>query len=436
MEYEIVATSILIVMLVFIATFASALGLLSDVALRSLTAESKGRKRSRFLRYLLDHHQLLEMTTLSGLQFAAVSIALFLVSIGVKLGLTKLEALTSSFIVSLLIGGFFGQFLPRLFSQNNPANVLLLLLPYFEIYYRIFSIPAQIVYWLLKRFRKTDESSLTPEQVEEVSGENIKALLDVGTEEGIIEEAESKLIHSVIEFTDTTVEEVMVPRPDMIVLDANATVREMQELMVEKKYSRIPVYRESVDHIEGIVYMYDVLAACQAGKTEMAVGSLARAAYFVPETKLVAELLADMQRAKRQIALVIDEYGVTAGLVTIKDLLEEIVGEIGNEDTDKESKEDPEIIETDKGIYLVKGSTEIRKVELLFDKELESDDFSTLAGFIIKNAGRVPSVGDTLSYHGVKAEIMEADSGRIGRVKLSLEDINNGNNNGNGNGKY
>lgn len=437
MEYEIAATSILVIMLVFIATFESALGQLSDVALRSLSAESKSNTQARFLRYLLEHHHLLEMTTLSGLQFAAVSIALFLVSIGLHLGLTQLPAVLGSFIASLLIGGIFGQFLPRIFTQNNPARALLLLLPYFRIYYKIFSVPAQVVYWILKRFRRTEERSLTPEQVQEESGENIKALLDVGTEEGIIEEAESKLIHSVIEFTDTTVDEVMVPRPDMVVLDANSTIGEMRDLMIEQKHSRVPVYRESVDHIEGIVYMHDVLAACSEGKTSELVGTLARPMYIVPETKLVADLLKDMQRAKRQNALVVDEYGVTAGMVTIKDLLEEIVGEIGQEEMGKTEEEDPEIIEEAEGVYLVKGSTEIKKVELLFNKELETDDFSTLAGFIIKNAGRVPTVGDTLIYYGVKAEIIEADSGRISRVKLCLTDeIEETKLNGNGNGKH
>ncbi|MBI4852943.1 MAG: HlyC/CorC family transporter [Acidobacteria bacterium] len=420
MEYEIAATSILILMLVFIATFESAIGQLSDVALRSLTAESKSKKQARFLRYLLSHHQLLEMTTLSGLQFSAVSIALLLVSIGLQLTLTKIEALLGSFAVSLLIGGIFGQFLPRLFTQNNPASMLLLLLPYFAIYYKVFSIPAQFVYWILRRFRRDDERSITPEQAEEVSGENIKALLDVGTEEGIIEEAESKLIHSVIEFTDTTVDEVMIPRPDMIMLDANATVEQMRDLMIDKKHSRIPVYRDSIDHIEGIVYMHDVLAVFREGQTKKTVSSILRPVYFVPETKLVAELLTDMQRAKRQIALVVDEYGVTAGLVTIKDLLEEIVGEIGNEETDKNDRKDPEILEISTGIYLVKGSTEIKKIETLFNKELERDDFSTLAGFIIKHAGCVPNVGDTLVYQGVKAEIIESDNGRIGKVKLYL----------------
>jgi CBS domain containing-hemolysin-like protein len=420
MEYEIAATSILVIMLVFIATFESALGQLSDVALRSLTAESKSKKQARFLRYLLDHHQLLEMTTLSGLQFCAVSIALFLVAIGLRLNLTTLEVLIGSFTASLLIGGVFGQFLPRLFTQNNPAGALLLLLPYFAIYYKIFSIPAQLVYWVLRKFRRDDERSITPEQADEVSGENIKALLDVGTEEGIIEEAESKLIHSVIEFTDTTVDEVMVPRPDVIVLNAKATIEEMQDLMIDKKHSRIPVYGDSIDHIEGIVYMRDVLSAFRKGENKNPVGSIAKPAYFVPETKLVAELLTDMQRAKRQIALVVDEYGVTAGLVTIKDLLEEIVGEIGNEETDKSDKKDPEIVETSPGVYLIKGSIEIRKVEDLFKKELETDDFSTLAGFIIKHAGRVPDVGDTIVYEGVKAEIIEADNGRISKAKLSL----------------
>ena len=427
MEYEIVLTGILIVMLVFIATFESAFGQLSDVSLRSLSSESKSSSRARFLRHLVEHHQLFWLTVLSGLQFSAVSIALLITSTSIKWGLPLPQALLVSFAGSMFFGAVFGQILPRLFTQNNPVRALLLLLPVFAVYYRVFSVPAQIVYKLLRRFRKNH--SLTPEAAIDNSlddKENIQALIDVGTEEGIIEEAESKLIHSVIEFTDTKVKEVMTPRTEMIVLDINATIEELRDLMIDRNHSRLPVYRDSIDNIEGVVYIRDVMAAWRSGATKGLVGSIAKAAYFIPETKLVAELLTDMQRTKRQIALVVDEYGVTAGLVTIKDLIEEIVGEIEQEETDKNFQEEPDIIDTKDGSYLVKGSTEIRKVEVLFDKEIGADDFSTIAGFITKNAGRVPSVDELLSYHGINVTILEVDNGRIGRVRLSTsEDMQN-----------
>jgi putative hemolysin len=416
MEYEIALTGILILMLVFIATFESAFGQLSDVALRALTAEGKSKAHASFLRQLLEHHQLFWMTVLSGLQVAAVTIALLLVSIGQRLGLSLFQSLLASLVISMLIGALFGQFLPRLFTQNQPAKVLLLLLPAFALYHKIFSLPARIVYRVLQYFR--EERTTVPQDVEETTTDDIQALLEVGTEEGIIEEAESKLIHSVIEFTDTTVDEVMTPRTEMVALEATASIDQMRDLMTDSHHSRVPIYRESVDNVEGVVYIHDVMSAWRDQRNKDAVSTIARPVYFVPETKPVAALLAEMQRSKRQIALVVDEYGVTAGLVTIKDLIEEIVGEIEQEEGDKGSPQEREIVENGDGTYMVKGNTEIRKLELLFDKELEADDFSTVAGFIIKNVGRVPNVGETFSYRGVWAEIIEADSGRISRVRV------------------
>lgn len=416
MEYEIALTGILILMLVFIMTFESAFGQLSEVALRSLTAENKSKEHASFLRHLLEHRQLYTLTVLSGLQILAIAIVLLLASIAIRLGLTLGKAMLVAFAVSMLLGLVF-MFMPRLFTQNNPARALLLLLPAFKLYYYIFSIPAQIIYRILQNFR--EERTVVPEDVEDAkAGENIQALLDVGEQEGIIEEAESELITSVLEFGDTRVDEVMTPRPEMISLDASATIEQMRDLMVESKHSRIPIYRESIDNVEGIVYVHDVMEAWRSGRATDPVATIARPAYFVPETKPVSALLKEMQNAKRHIALVVDEYGVTAGLVTIEDLIEEIVGEIDQEETEKSSQQEREIIETGDGSYLVKGSTEIRKVELLLGKELESDDFSTIAGFIIKHVGRVPNVGESFNYGGLMAEILEADSGRISRVRL------------------
>jgi putative hemolysin len=417
MEIEIALACILTAMQVFIATFESAFGHLSEVALRSLASDSKNDTRASFLRHLLEHRQLYWLSVISGLQVAITLIAILFVSISMRLQLSHGSTIVIAFIGSMILSIIFRQFLPRLMTQNNPARVLRLLLPAFHFYYKIFSIPARIVYAALQYFK--EERTLLPEDEEEkVAGEDIQALLDVGAEEGIIEEAESEMIHSVLEFGETRVSEVMTPRTEMIALEAGSTIEQMRDLMIESNHSRIPIYRESIDNVEGIVYIHDVMGAWSTGRSKEPLSIIARPAYFVPETKSVAELLKEMQRAKRQIALVVDEYGVTAGLITIEDLIEEIVGEIEEEDTDKSIHQEREIIETSDGSYLVKGSTEIRKIELLFDKELEADDFSTIAGFIIKNVGRVPNVGESFNYHGVWAEIIEADSGRIGRVRL------------------
>jgi CBS domain containing-hemolysin-like protein len=207
----------------------------------------------------------------------------------------------------------------------------------------------------------------------------------------------------------------MQPRPGIVALEAEATVAEARRLIIESKYSRIPVYRDQMDNIEGIVYVRDLLAFCETDKIDMPVTECMRPAYFVPETKSVRELLEEMQKAKIQIAIVIDEYGGVAGLVTIEDIIEEILGEFEDED---EATVDEEIVQTEDGSFLVNGSAEIRKVELLYDKEVEADDFTTVAGLIINQLGHVPAAGEMLDFKGLRFEVVDADSKRINRVRL------------------
>jgi magnesium and cobalt transporter len=185
--------------------------------------------------------------------------------------------------------------------------------------------------------------------------------------------------------------------------------------MIESKHSRIPVYRDQIDTIEGIVYVRDVLSFCDGQKILTPVTKCMRPAYFVPESKPVRELLEDMQKAKVQIAIVIDEYGGVAGLVTLEDIIEEILGEI--EDADEATAAD-EIIQAEDGSYLMDGRAEIRKVELLYDKDIEADDFTTLAGLIINQLGHVPAVGEKLDFKGLRFEVVEADGKRVNRVRL------------------
>jgi CBS domain containing-hemolysin-like protein len=190
-------------------------------------------------------------------------------------------------------------------------------------------------------------------------------------------------------------------------------------MMIESKYSRLPVYRDQIDNVEGIVYVRDLLSYWPEGKEDEAIEPLLRPAYFVPETKPVDELLEEMQKAHVQLAIVIDEYGGLAGLVTVEDILEEIVGEI--EDEDIESDEIVEIVEGDDGYYDVPGSTEVGKIERLFDLEIEDDDFTTIAGLVISEEGRVPPAGTRVTFRGLDVEVLEADERRIARLRLRRE---------------
>ena len=254
------------------------------------------------------------------------------------------------------------------------------------------------------------------EEDEDDDGGDIQALIDVGEDEGILEEEEGELIQNIIEFGETQAGEIMTPRTDIVALPVTATVRAARDVVIESKYSRLPVYREQIEDVVGIIYVRDLLTYWAEGREDDGIEPLLRPAYFVPETKSVDELLEEMQKVHVQLALVIDEYGGLAGLLTVEDILEEIVGEI--EDEDIESEDIVEIVEADDGYYDVLGSTEVGKIERLFGLEIADDDFTTIAGLVINEEGRVPPPGTRLNFRGLDVEVLEADERRISRLRL------------------
>ena len=211
----------------------------------------------------------------------------------------------------------------------------------------------------------------------------------------------------------------MTPRPDIVAVPETATVKEARDIILESKYSRLPVYRDQMDNVEGIIYVRDLLCCWAEGREEESIRPLVRTVYFIPETKPVADLLEEMQKAHVQLSMVIDEYGGVCGLVTVEDILEEIVGEIEDEDIAGEELE--EIVEGPDGFYEVSGSTEIGKIERLFDLEIAADDFTTIAGLVINEQGKVPAVGERLTIRGLEVEVVEADERRISRVRVKAK---------------
>src|ERR1043166_3285438 len=187
-------------------------------------------------------------------------------------------------------------------------------------------------------------------------------------------------------------------------------------IILESKYSRLPVYRDQMDNVEGIIYGRDLLLCWAGGNEDENIMSLVPPVYFVPETKPVADLLEEMQKAHVQLAMVIDEYGGVCGLVTVEDILEEIVGEIADEDIAGEELE--EIVQAPDGSYIVSGSSEIGKIERIFDMEIEDDDFTTIAGLVINEQGKVPDVGECLNIRGLEVEVLDADERRINRLRV------------------
>jgi CBS domain containing-hemolysin-like protein len=399
--------------LVFLSTVESAYESLSEVSLRLMETENLATSRGRFFHELMEQRLRFELALILGTQLSIVIIAIYLFDLSIKFAVPY--PLISTFVVSLLFVVLFRQLVPRLLAQNHPERVLWSLLPLFRLFYRPFNLLVSPVSVMLSRSKSPEPELASEEEEAEDAREEIQAFIDVGEEQGIIEESEGEMIQSIVEFSDTRVGEVMRPRPQIVAIECNATVADARRLIIDSKYSRIPVYKEELDNIEGILYVRDVLAFCEPERLSESVRSVMRPAYFVPETKSVADLLEEMQKTKVQTAIVIDEYGTVAGLVTIEDIVEEIVGEIEDEDR---APQHEEIVKAEDGSYLVDGSAEIRKVELLFDKEIEADDFTTVAGLIINELGYVPGVGEKLQYKGLEFEVAEADSRRISRVRL------------------
>lgn len=419
MELQIGLTLVLLVLLCLLATVDMAFSQLSDVSLHRLTAEveESPELRSRsFLKSVLENRARFGFALSATIQILLVVVAVLITSISLSL-FSDPGFVLVGLVAGLILAGIFRQLIPLFISARNPEGTLLFLLPVIRPFFPVMAFLADPFEKLFDRSRRKelDVENGTETDAEDDAGD-LQALIDVGEAEGILEEQEGELIHSIIEFGDTRVSEVMTPRPDIVALPYDATVREARDVILESKYSRLPVYRDQMDNVEGIIYVRDLLQRWAEGKEDQRITALIRPVYFVPETKPVDKLLEEMQKAHVQLAMVIDEYGGVSGLVTVEDILEEIVGEIEDEDIAGEELE--EIVEKSDGSFEVLGSTEIGKIERLFDLEIEADDFTTIAGLVINESGKVPLPGEQLTFRGLEVEVLEADERRISRLRV------------------
>lgn len=417
MESEIALTSIFILVLVVTATAKSALDELSDVSLRRLAGETNGSGQAGFWRSIIDHYHQFRFTLTFGIHVSIASIAILISSISLKLYPQHFLALSFGGMILTVI--LFRQIVPMIITQNDPARTLLRLRFLLRMLWPALGFVANLIYSALRRKQVEPETQAHADAKEEGNGDNseLQAFLDVGEEEGIIEENEGELIQSVMRFSDRTVGEVMTPRPNIVAIEANATLEAVRDLMIESKYSRLPVYSGQMDNIEGVIYVRDLLKYWQLGEMDHKAIAIARPTYFVPETKPIDELLPEMQKAKTPMAIIINEYGGLAGLVTIEDLIEEIVGEIEDEDEPEPQEMDADIVEDPEGV-VARGNVEVAKIERIFDAELAADDFTTIAGLVINELGHLPSVGESIDFRGLHFKVVEADERRVSRVRI------------------
>jgi len=352
----------------------------------------------------------LSMSVVTPLLMAAIAMVL---AFGIfRDGSWSIEEILEAVLGLVLIVIVFNRFLPFVYFSRTKGEWLLrwALLIQILIY---LVLPITLILGFLQSV-----TSLTREHSEEepeTQADAVDALIEAGQEEGILDESNRDLIQSVVQFSEKTAREAMKPRPEMVVVPSDTSVEKFIELLRSRPFSRVPVFEGSIDKIVGVVYAQDVLQVADADARSRTVGSLMRKdVYFVPETKLGSDLLREMQKKKVRMAIVIDEYGGVAGLVTIEDLVEEIVGEISDE------HEVAQVVRESEASYLVPGNMDVDRLEELLGVRPERRDATTVAGLVSELAGRIPKKGEVVEEDGLRLEVLQATQRRVERVRVSV----------------
>ncbi len=331
--------------------------------------------------------------------------------LAVDLGLPRLHRKPALWVLFVL--AFYAivfDALPRVIAGLGRERWLKILLPGHRTVLALASPALLLTRWLIRR-EATEEAE---EEDREASDEEIETFLDEAQEEGIIEHDEHDLMRSVVEFGDTVVREIMTPRVDMVCIRRDATLLKLRNLIIAEKYSRIPVYRDRFDNIEGVVMAKDILPYGEREHDEAPLDALLRPAVFVPESMKVAELLKEFRKVKQKMAIAVDEHGGVSGLVTMEDVMEELVGEI----QDEYDAEEAQIVSNGPDDITASGDVKVEELEDLFELELAQDDFITASGLIAHALGRLPTKGEVLTIKGLRFEALEVDPKRIRKLRV------------------
>ena len=389
---------------VYVGTVEAAFTTLMRLSLR-LGAERRGRLDR--LGYLEDPLRLfVPVRVLQSVLVVAVA-ALAMVGAGAR-DAASVALVAGGLVVFVLVCG---HLLPVVIVRRDPERVLEALLPSLQVPVAVLRPVTRPLIRLLRRASRRVNGAAS------VNGGAAEARDDRASADGraaMEEQEERELLQSVVEFGETLVREVMTPRPDIVAVKADATLHELRALFGEEQYSRLPVFEHSLDTVLGFVFVKDLVALSDTPGDERVVGRLLRPAHTVPETKRVADLLKELQQARVQSAIVHDEYGGTAGLVTIEDVIEEIVGEIRDE---YDVEADP-IVDEGSGSFVFTGRVSINDLSKRLDVAIEPQGFETVAGYLLARLGRVPQQGESFEVDGLSVDVVEAERRRLHRVRL------------------
>ncbi len=415
MDYGLIPNlTILIVLLTLSALFSgaeTALSSLSIIKIKQL--QQRGVKGTNILERLLKNSSKTLSTILIGNNIVNIAATAIATELTIEIFTGKQVTVFVTIIMTILIL-VFGEITPKTYASHNAEKVAMKLGKPLNLLSIIFTPVLFILNRITKIIIKILGGDLSSDKTT-ISEEEIKTLVDVGEEAGIIEKQEREMINSIFEIGDIEASEVMVPRIDIVYLDENDTMNDAIEKALKYGYSRIPVITNSIDNIIGILYVKDLLASFfNANNQEESIKELIRPAYYVPESKKAIDLLTEMQLQKVHIAIVLDEYSGTLGLVTIENILEEIVGDIIDEYDDE--KDLVEYIEG--GGIIVNSKISIDEINDIYDANLPEDEFESIGGFVFNLLGRMPRIGDTVKYNDINFKVLELHNRRISKMRI------------------
>ncbi|QTX31274.1 HlyC/CorC family transporter [Aminithiophilus ramosus] len=403
---------LLLLLLLLSALFSSTETSITAVGRGKLMAlQERHPGRRRFLAWLADQPQRALTVTLVANNLVNIAASAMATSLALRL-YGQQGPLLAVVVMTVLIV-IFGEILPKSIAIVRNETILVAVLPMLRFLSVLFSPLLWLTVAIVRGLGKLLGIDLVPQHAF-VTREEIEQMVNIGGASGALEEEERKMIHGVISFEETRAYEVMVPRTDMVALARETTLAEAVEVILEHGHSRVPIIGESLDQIVGILYVKDLLRSLVSGDPGTSVEGICREALFVPETMRIAGLFSLMRGNKVHMAIVVDEYGGTAGILTLEDLLEEIVGEI----QDEYDEETPSIIADGDGSYLVQGGVNLEDLSDRLGYSFTSDDVESVAGFIISLAGRFPDVGQRLSFGDWDFEVLEVEDHRVKLLRL------------------
>jgi len=404
---------IVLIISLILCTMASAaetaLTSVSRIKLKNLVEE--GDKKALEIESLISKPNVF-LSTILVVNSVAVIIASSMTTVLALRFVPNYGELIGTILISLIVL-IFCEITPKTAAVQNPIR-----------WARVLVNPVRVAAWLLHPLIVT-LSVITNTLVRLMGGhmkhrgpfvteEELRLLVNVGEEEGVLEEEETDMIHSIFEFADTTVREVMIPRIDMITLESGATVDEAVDLALQGGFSRIPVYEETIDNIIGVLFTKDMLKQLREDHNSLPIRELVRPAYFVPETKKLDDLLREIRQKRTHMAIVVDEYGSVAGLVTIEDLVEEIVGDIQDE-YDREENLYEKVSQFE---YVFDAKINLDDFNELMDTDLEIEDYDTLGGFLLGQLDKIPVAGDTITFKNLTFTVLTTRGLRITKVRV------------------